>query len=432
MKTKFDVVVVGAGPAGTTAAYILAKAGMDVVLFERGDYPGSKNVFGGVLYGNVLNDIIPNFWEKAPVERHITKHMITFLSQEASSSVDFKSTRFNQPPYNGFSVLRAKFDQWYAQIAEEAGVFVVPETVVDDLIWNEGKVSGVKTRRSEGHVYANVVIAADGVNSILAQKAGLRDEISPLDVSLSVKELIELPQKTIEERFNLSGNEGLAGHFIGSITQGVNGGAFLYTNKASISIGVVAHLASLARSRKTAYDILDDFKSHPSVRNLLKDGVEKEYGAHLIPEAGVNMMPKLYNGGLLVAGDAAGFTLAGGLSLEGANLAIASGAAAAETVKRAYKENDFSRAALKHYQELLEESFVLKDLRTFRSTPRFLMNPRIYTVYPNLVCDFMEQLFTVDGKPKKRILQLVRETIKGKVSLWQLLKDMARGARALR
>ena len=432
MKNKFDVVVVGAGPAGTTAAYLLAKAGMDVVLFERGDYSGSKNVFGGVLYGNVLNDIIPNFWEKAPVERHIVKHMITFLSQEASSSMDFKSTRFNQPPYNGFSILRAKFDQWYAQTAEEAGVFVVPETVVDDLIWTEGKVSGVRTRREEGDIYANVVVAADGVNSLLAQKAGLRNEISPLDVSLSVKELIELPQNTIEERFNLSRDEGLAVHFIGSITQGINGGAFLYTNKTSLSIGVVTHLASLARSGKTAYDILDEFKSHPDVRNLLKDGVEREYGAHLIPEAGVNMMPKLYNDGILIAGDAAGFTLAGGLSLEGANLAIASGAAAAEGVERAYQENDFSRATLKHYQELLEESFVLKDLRTFSSAPKFLMNPRIYNLYPNLVCDFMERLFTVDEKPKKRILSLAMETIKGKVSLWQLLKDMARGARALR
>ena len=185
---KFDAIIVGAGPAGTTAAYILAKAGLNVVLVERGAYAGAKNVFGGIFYTTVLNRLIPNFWEEAPVERHIKGLQIFLLSESNAVSIGVLSEEHNKPPYNNsFTVSRAKFDQWYAGKAEEAGAFLATNTVVDDLLWEDGMVVGIKARGEEGELYADVIIAADGANSLLAKKAGLRKEFVPRQVALGMK-----------------------------------------------------------------------------------------------------------------------------------------------------------------------------------------------------------------------------------------------------
>jgi electron transfer flavoprotein-quinone oxidoreductase len=129
----FDVIVVGAGPAGSTAAYVMAKAGLNVALLERGASPGSKNVFGGTLYTTVLNRLIPNFWEQAPIERHVKGVRIFLISPTNSVSIGIDSEEHNKPPYNNsFTVSRARFDQWYARQAEVAGALLLTNTVVDD------------------------------------------------------------------------------------------------------------------------------------------------------------------------------------------------------------------------------------------------------------------------------------------------------------
>src|SRR3972149_375565 len=214
MRARFDVVVVGAGPAGVSAAYALAQAGFEVAIFERGELPGAKNMFGGVLYGRVLHELIPNFWNVAPVERYIGQRSLALLSAGAAVSLDFRGESFPRPPFNGFTVSRPRFDQWYAQQAVAAGALLIPETVVDDLLWEDGRVAGVLARREDGAVRANVVIAADGANSLLAQRAGLRSALQPRDFGLGVKEIIALPRHTIEDRFNLTGDEGAAKEFI--------------------------------------------------------------------------------------------------------------------------------------------------------------------------------------------------------------------------
>ena len=235
---KFDVIIVGAGPAGVTAAYVLAKAGLEVVLLERGPYPGSKNTFGGILYTTVLNRLIPNFWEEAPIERHMKGLELFLISEKNAVSVKIQSEEHNKPPFNNsFTVSRAKFDRWYASKAEEAGAFIIPETVVDDLIWDNGKVVGVQARRENGDLYADVVIAADGVNSLLTEKAGLRGKFKPRQVSVGMKEIIELPRDVIEERFGLSGNEGIELKYMaGDATKGIWGGGNIYTNLESLSV----------------------------------------------------------------------------------------------------------------------------------------------------------------------------------------------------
>jgi len=418
----FDAIVVGAGPAGCACGLTLAKSGLDTLIVERGKFAGAKNMWGGALYGPSLNELFPEFWKEAPVERHILRHKFSLLTEDAAFSAEFTSKKFGSPPYNGFSVLRSKFDRWFAAKAEQAGAIVAANLEAEDLLREGNSVTGIKAGGDE--LPARVVIACDGVNSILAEKAGLRAKSSPRDIKQGVKEVIQLPPQLIDQRFNLQGEEGIAWEFIGSFTRGIPGGAFIYTNKESLSIGVVVQLNKLAEKKVVANDLLEDFKRHPEVERMIADGQLVEYSAHLVPVGGKAMMPTLYADGMLVAGDAAGLTLSTGLVLEGANFAIASGKAAAETVIRAKKIGDFSKKSLALYSGLLEQSFVLQDLKTFEKAPHLLENPRFYSQYPELACELAEQILSNDGRPRKQFWKLFRDSRKEKISLLQMIRDL--------
>ncbi|MBA7628701.1 Thiamine thiazole synthase [subsurface metagenome] len=401
---KFEVVVVGAGPAGTTAAYVLAKAGLEVLLVERGAYPGAKNVFGGTFYTPVLNRLIPNFWEEAPVERHIKGIKLFLISEKNALSIGVESEEHNQPPYNNsFTVSRPKFDQWYAKKAEEAGALLINNTVIDDLLWENNKVIGVKARGEEGNIYADVVIVADGVNSLLAEKAGLRKSFKPRQVSLGMKEVIELPREVIEERFNLSGNEGVELKYMaGDATNGIWGGGNIYTNLETLSVVTWVSLEPLMESQQKAHDLMERFKEHPFVRNYIKGGNIIEYQAHLAPDGGYDFTPKYYTNGLLVVGDAARF-LNASIHYEGTNFAMASGEAAAKAVIEAKKKDDYSEKGLSYYQKLLNDSFVMKDLKRYRKLNHFAeANPEFFDGYFDAITQMAADYFTVNELPKRQ------------------------------
>jgi electron transfer flavoprotein-quinone oxidoreductase len=421
---QFDAIVVGAGPAGSSAALAMARAGLQVALVERGEYAGAKNVSGAALYApNLLADLLPDYWEEAPVERYLTRRVITFLGQESAVSLDFRTNHFNRPPYNGFTILRPKFDRWLASKAEEAGALLITSTVVDDLLYKGKQVIGVRCRREDGDLYAPIVIAADGANSFLAKKAGLQREFRADEMTLGVKEVLRLDAHTIEERFNLNGDEGMTNEYVGYASGDVKGGGFLYTNRDTLSIGVVVQIKSLAQKKVRAYDLLDQFKQHPAVAPLVRDSVTLEYSAHMIPEGGWAMLPALSRAGLMVVGDAAGFVFAIGLFQEGMNFAIASGLAAAATTQLAHAERDFSTQSMARYRKQLESSFVLQDLKNFRHAGAFVNNERLQSVYPDLVCEMMENIYRSNGKPRRKIGRVVRDTMRGKLPLRTLLSD---------
>lgn len=426
---KFDALVVGAGPAGCAAAYTMAKAGLKVLVFERGKYPGAKNMWGGAFFGPFMYELFPKFWEEAPVERFVSRHVLSFLTEEDSLSLDFRSSQFGRLPGKGFIMLRAKFDRWLAQKVEQAGAIIAPGLEVDDFLTEGDGIKGVKVGKEE--FPGDVVIVAEGANPLLAEKAGGRKEFSPHDVKQGIKEIVRLPREVIEERFNLQGDEGVAMEFVGSCTRGLPGGGFLYTNRESLSLGIVAQLSALAEHQVKASDLIEDFKNHPAIRGWIKQGETVEYSAHLIPVSGLKMMPRLCADGLLIAGDAAALVLGTGLILEGANFAMASGVAAGETVIQARGKGDFSSTTLGHYESLLQESFVLKDLHAFREAPGFLENQRIYQAYPQWACETARKIFTNDGKPRGKAYQILRETMKGKLSCWQLFSDVMKARKAL-
>jgi electron transfer flavoprotein-quinone oxidoreductase len=427
---KLDVIVVGAGVAGCTAALLLARQGLEVALIERGPFPGSKNLSGGVLYGQVLHRVIPNFWEQAPVERLITNQVVTFLSEDSAVSLDYKSQRFNQQPYNAFSVLRSRFDRWLGDQAESAGALLVPGIKVEQVIRREGRVVGIAAGGEE--MYADVVIAADGANSFLAQQAGLRDRLPEEHVAVGIKEVVALPREVIEERFNLDGSQGCAYNLVGSATQGVAGGGFLYTNLDSLSLGLVIQLGDLVRQQKKVSEVFDQFLAHPLIAALIKNGKVLEYGAHLVPEGGLGMLPRLYTDGMLVVGDAAGMAINNGFWVRGMDLAIGSAICAAEAVLEARQRADFSAAGLSLYQKKLEDSFVMADLRTYARAPHFMQTERLFTAYPQLLADILYGIYHQDGQPNQHLTQIARQAIQDrKLSLLDLLKDGWNGARAL-
>jgi electron transfer flavoprotein-quinone oxidoreductase len=425
---NFDVIVVGGGLAGLSAAYCLAKAGIGVLVVERGDYSGAKNVTGGRLYLNPVRNLLPDIWDKAPLERCVTKERICLMGESSSVSVELSSQRFGQKPYHSFTILRAKFDQWLAERVVEAGGMVVTKNKVDDLILDGGKVKGIIAGGDE--IPASVVLAADGVLSLIAEKAGLRQQYNPKDFALGIKEVIELPPQTIEQRFNLKEGEGLAEVFVGAMTRGMFGGGFLYTNLSTVSLGLVVRITDLMEKQPPieAPQLFEDFKHRPEIESLINSGETIEYSAHVIPEASSGGISRLYSDGILVVGDAAGFALNTGLTVRGMDFAIGSGVLAARAIIAATKKRDFSSQSLAEYNRLLKESFVLKDLNTFKYAPHFLDNSRLMTLYPQTACDVLEKLMFIGDQPKKKMSSTVFDEIRTKVGL-KIFKD---GCKVLR
>lgn len=421
MTEKFDVIIVGSGPGGSSAAYSLAKMGFNVLVIERGKYPGAKNVMGGRMYTYALNRLIPEFWKEAPVERIVTRERLTLQCDKASVTLDFQDEELLEPP-NSFTVLRTKFDRWFAEKAVEAGATLVPGIKVDDLLMENGKVSGIVA--GTDRIEANVVIAADGAVSLMAEKAGLK-KFNVKEFALGMKEIIELPEKTIEERFNLSGSEGAAQLFVGRCTKDIPGGGFIYTNRTSLSVGIVVYIDRLIDRKIDSHEIIKEFNTDPTVAKLIEGGKILEYSAHVIPEASRS---RLFTDGMLVVGDAAGLLVNSGVTLRGMDMAIASGVAAAKAVKKAAEKNDFSKESLSYYEEMLKDDFVLKDIYTFRNAPEFLQNERLYALYPELACRFFHRLTYVEGA-KKRVLDELMEETKGKKG--RILIDAIKGLRAI-
>lgn len=430
MDDRFDAIVVGAGPAGITAAKDMAAAGLSVVVLERGQYPGAKNVSGGILYRQPTEELCPGFEADAPLERPIIEQRYLMLTEDAMLGGMYRSMAFAKPPYNAYSVLRAEFDQWYATKAEEAGAEVYPEFTVTDLLWENGQVIGVTTGEPDGELQANIVILADGANSLLAQRAGLHREWKPQDQALVAKEIIALPSEKIDDRFQLPQGLGTAYEIFGQSTWGLLGYGFIYTNRESISIGTGALLSDLIESGRNVNDMLDRFKKHPAIAPLIQGGETQEYAAHLIPEMGYDRLPKVYGPGVMVVGDAAG--LVNPINREGANLAMISGQLAAKAAIEAKQRGDYSVATLSRYQELLAESIVLQDLKKVaKATPFAHDRPQLFTEYPELMSRIAREYLTVDGTPKKEKMKRISKMLK-EMPKRRTLGDLVGAARSLK
>ena len=423
---KFDVIVVGAGPAGCACACALARQGKNVLLVERGVTAGSKNVSGGRLYTYALEMLEPGMYKRAPLQRKVVREQIMMLGKNTATTIDYVDYGFGEEIPQSYTVLRAPLDEWFAAEAETAGAMVASGILVDTNCWRRTeKIVGIKA--GEDEMLADVVVAADGVNSLLAQKAGLFPDVKAQAVGVGVKEVIELPDEAINARFNVSSDEGAARVAIGC-TEGISGGAFLYTNKGSISLGIVFNPEQAAKHGKQVHDTFQDFKMHPAILTLLEGGTTIEYGAHLVPELGLSGVPsKLHREGLVVVGDAAGFGINTGTIIRGMDLAIVSGLAAANAVIHAKTVPEIGPL----YMQQLEELQLLPNMRAFAGWHNLLSIPRIFEQYPHIANNSLKFMFTVDGKVPEKMTKGIWHVVRQNVRFSQLVSDRWKAYRSI-
>ncbi len=424
---KFDAIVVGAGPAGIACAYTLAKEGREVVVVERGDVPGAKNMTGGRVYTYALEQVEPGLAARAQdvFERRVTHEQMMMLDGDRGMLLSYSDPTFAQGegvPLS-YTVLRARFDEWFAAQAEEAGAMMVCGVRVDGLIEKDGRVVGV--RAGEDEMFADVVVAADGVSSFMAQSIGLASEIGAKNVCVGAKEIIELPAKTIEERFGCSDGNGAARLIVGGC-DGVNGGAFIYTNRESVSVGCVLMPQALTEKQLSVADAVQRIKLHPAIAPLLEGGRTVEYSAHLCPEAGIAAVPQhIAAPGVLLVGDAAGLVINQGYTVRGIDLAILSGVAAARTVLSASAHGaegaDASDEAV--YRAQLDMVGVTRAMQMARRFPEVEDNPRIFGVYPELLCNVFDTVYRIDPMSDVPLYPKLKECVRASTSFGGLLKD---------
>ena len=245
---------------------LVASAGKSVLVVERGNYAGAKNMTGGRIYSHSLKQVFPDFESEAPVERKITHERIAMMDPKSQMTVDFTSSELGEEGKDSYSVLRAPFDQWLASKAEDAGAEYICGIAVEELLKDgSGRVVGV--RAGEDEITAEVVVVAEGVNSLLCERSLGNPRPKPSQMAVGIKQVFELPASQIEDRFLCPEGEGAAMLFVGDCTHGNVGGGFLYTNRDSISLGLVATVSTAmdASNPYPVYQMLEDFKNHPAV-----------------------------------------------------------------------------------------------------------------------------------------------------------------------
>lgn len=412
MQAEYDVIVVGAGPAGAAASLSLARKGVNVLMLEKARVPGERNMTGGVLYGDFpgqwgLISLVPDFETVAPLERRIVSHEVVVLGSpdyERGRSRYYRLTKRSLPARAGifpmefetghdYSVLRRPFDRWFASLAVRAGAMLSTETTAEGLLKEGDRVVGVRTLDEE--LGAKLVIDASGVTSNLVAEAGLRERLTPRQLYHGIKRVYRLDAGTIEKRFRVKPGEGRAVFFLGEFMHDIGGGAFVYTNRDTLSVGLVVSLDSLIRRTTErfdqvgkALDVLDEFEDHPMVAELLDGAQPLEYSAHNIPKGFKSILKRPYTDGFLVAGDALGSFVKIGPMIDGMRRAITSGMMAASAYLSASSSGSFRERNLSKYRELLapiyedvnrsgRDSFISESSFTYHTLPRLVFSTRL-------------------------------------------------------
>lgn len=410
----FDVIVVGAGIAGCVTAYLLAGQGHSVALLERGEAAGAKNLSGGVFYSKVMEQVFPDFTAQAPLERCVTRNTVCFVNERSCVAMDYWDERLREST-NAYTVLRARLDPWLAGRCEGAGVTFLAGVRVDDLLVEKdsrGAPQVVGVQAGDDVLRSRVVVAADGVNSFCATKVGLRTRPAPHQLAVGVKCVVELARDNIDERFGLVGDEGVAIAMVGDCTRGIAGGGFLYTNKESLSVGLVLRLDDLVARGLAATDVFTSYLEHPAVARYIAGGRVVEYGSHLVAEGGAEMIAEVAMGGLVVVGEAAGLALNTGLTVRGMDLAAGSARAAAQAIDAALSSGDTSRAGLAGYRQALAKTVVGADMRLYRRAPKLLERQRFYDAYGRLAADVLFDVYNHDLTPRRRLFATASRALK--------------------
>lgn len=435
-QAEFDVVVVGAGIAGTAAAYRLADEGFDVALVERAKQPGMKNVTGGVLYGQVLDDLLPGYPEAAPLERHVVEHTVNLLHDDATVSIGYRDPALREEP--NYTLMLGRFNQWFVDRAVEAGALFLPATSVRDVT-QETDRAVVHTDREDGELSCRAVIGADGVNTTVGRVTGIQRPMRNEDMALSVKKVLNVGRDAINQRFNLDADEGAAHVYTGYPAGVPTVGYFVYTFEDYLSVGAVGGLETLrwlgdegyADAGTPLYSLLEEFMELDAVRPFVQGGSVQEYQGILIPEHSYDTLPERYDRRVALIGDAAGLVLNKGYSFRGLDYGVKSGLLAAEAAAACAEDGDWD-AFGQRYDDRLEESYVLRDMKQHRNLPKLLHNERMYGAYPAVARETLRSMYTAgsdaDGLTWRQAYRAFRRSDAG---VLDIIRDGVRGLRSL-
>jgi electron-transferring-flavoprotein dehydrogenase len=379
---EVDVLIVGAGPAGLSAALRLAqlqksKGGepLAIAVLEKGREAGAHMLSGAILDPSSLRDLVPDFKERgAPLASEIHHEAVYFLTR--TGKFKFPIT---PPPlinHGNYIVSLNRFTKWLAGLVEAEGIDLFTGFPGAELIFDGDAVIGVRTgdRGIGKHgerkptfeagvdIRAKVTILTDGVRGnltkSLVRQFGLDDGRSPQLYALGIKELWEVPKGRLAS--------GSVVHTMGfPLRMDEFGGGFIYAMPDGVlSVGFIAGLDY----RDPMFDphvVFQHFKRHPLVAPILEGGQMVRYGAKAIPEGGWHTIPKIYASGAMIAGDAAGFL--NSIRLKGVHLAMRTGMLAAETAFDAVRAGDASAASLKAYENRVNASAVRRELYPVRN-----------------------------------------------------------------
>ena len=374
-REHYEAVVVGCGPGGAAAAAVLADNDVETLVLERGVEAGSKNVSGGLIYAEesapyTIDGLFPGFREEAS-ERPITEYHIHNVAGNKVKTYDITDLHDHDTEWSD-AVLRRKMDSWLEdrvhERTRESGGGVLTGVHVDGLLREDGEIVGVTCEELDP-IEADVVVAADGVNSELARDAGLMNWEEPEEWFQGVKAVVDLPEGAVEDRFGVRKGQGAAHLFSGDLFEGVRGGGFCYTNDDTLSIGTVFHLDSLVAEQAEPHELLDALLTHPVLDDYF-DGEydELEYSAKLVPDSKKVAHPSPHRGRLMLVGDAAGQMQAQGPIIKGMNHAVTAGALAAESFVesdvRGSRSNGTTAGDI--YEEKLHDEGVMNKLRPKR------------------------------------------------------------------
>jgi electron transfer flavoprotein-quinone oxidoreductase len=421
---KFDVVIIGAGPAGCSTGYLLAKSGLNVLIIERGSEPGAKQLWGGKAYAQPLREVWPELDREAPIHRWISIERFSLVSGERVVSLEYKLGR-----KVAFTTYLSELVSWMAKKAEEAGAMIISKTRADEIVMKNGRVIGV--RSGSDIVEADVIVDAEGINRILLEKIGLVSKLSPEHIGLGVKEVLKLNSEKINERFGLEDEEGVSWLVIGDVTKNIPGGGFIYTMRDTISLGIVVRVSSAydaverGELNKHVSEVLEDFRTHPYFYRLWSDAEVIEYGSRLVIENPVETMPKkLYMPGLIIVGDAAGTLVNTGYTFRGVDTAVYSGKIAAETILEAFGKKDFSEEILRRYEEKMKSSYIYDEILRHKGVSDLMREKFLFKDLPRLLTGGFEKILEADYEEPK-IIDGFRKTMReNNISLLRLLSVM--------